>query len=65
MNWIAVEDGTPCVNSSQQSSDVLTFNIHGDMQVGFLLDGYWQNFNGSENIQSVTHWAELPEPPKK
>ncbi len=64
MEWINIEEKLPLENKRQQSEDVLVYNGMSEMQVGYTLEGFWQDYYGGRNIEKVTHWKPLPEAPK-
>jgi len=64
MEWIKLTDRLPLENENQQSEDVLVYNNLGEIQVGYTLEGFWQDYYGARNIDKVTHWQPLPEAPK-
>lgn len=63
MEWISVKEKLPEDLITGVSENVLIYDDIGDIQVGYLLHGFWQDFNGEKNI-NATHWMPLPEPPK-
>lgn len=67
MEWISIESEWP-----PNEQDVLMINEYGSMRTGYFQDcgNYTRVKFGSESrafsfwIIKITHWAELPEPPK-
>lgn len=59
--WISVEDELPPENDI-----VLTANDRGGISMGYYCDDDWHNimFTDREQAIPITHWLQLPEPPK-
>ena len=71
MNWISVKDKLPELieNSAGFSSDyVLVYIItEGHSIAYYTQDGWAYNYGdlmNSSDINNLTHWSPLPEPPK-
>ena len=60
--WISVEDRLPDDNIA-----VLVYmpGVSEPVWMGIHFDGMWASFDGGGLGADVTHWAELPEPPKE
>jgi len=65
-DWISVKDKMPEENACKISKDILTFNYGGECNVGYTCNGIFKRFNNYDtiNIENITHWRHLPEPPK-
>jgi hypothetical protein len=68
MDWIDVNDRLPETDHNDFSKVVLAVNDRGTIKTTRLdteysKKGYWIGFDFSDS--NVTHWAELPEPPKQ
>ena len=58
--WISVNDRLPDVPF------VLAFDCRGRYWLAIHeIDGVWIDDSDSEVISGITHWMELPEPPKE
>lgn len=74
--WISVNDRTPdCINECTESNELISntvlvsdSNDHPSIGFGHICEhGYWVTYDGEHdfmNVQNVTHWMQLPEPPK-
>ena len=61
MEWISVKDRLPL-----ETKKVLFIDKEYGMNVGFYFNKMWSiQFRYDLGISKVTHWQELPEPPKK
>lgn len=68
MEWISVKDEFPDLEE-----EVLVYQPENDDMVciGYLMQNprtekiYWNKQNGIEEIHGVTHWLQIPEPPKE
>ncbi|MCR9263332.1 MAG: DUF551 domain-containing protein [Flavobacteriaceae bacterium] len=66
MSWISVKDRLP-----EQTSDVLVCYPLIDGYIGMASacydEGKWWDYKGDNviSIYQITHWMELPEPPKQ
>lgn len=59
--WIPVTERLP-----EDGTEVLAFNKTGFAYVDCWTDGKWKiNSMVDEEHESVTHWMQLPEPPKE
>jgi len=60
MEWISIEDRLP-----EFGTDVLVFDEVPNMVLSAILnDGVWVDTFDEFELETVTHWSELPEPPK-
>lgn len=59
--WISVEEGTPV-------GEVIAYGYQGCMIIGYVEvdEDCWECYahNDHEQLDKVTHWMPLPEPPK-
>ena len=74
MKWISVEDRLPetdIENGFDSSEDVLIYGksaFFGEymVTVGWINDKKeWQFIYPENDMQNITHWQPLPEPPKE
>ena len=60
--WISFDDVKP-----EDGQSVLGITTEGEMEV-YQFDANWQNclcrYGGNMKVFNITHWCELPQPPK-
>jgi hypothetical protein len=57
--WIPVSERLP-----EDYADVLAIADNGQKLLAWREDGRWQSLVNSPELDSVTHWMPLPEPPE-
>jgi len=60
VEWISVKDRIP-----EPEVDILIYTAHGCIYTAEYCPGFfYPNYEGRFGFNDITHWAELPEPPK-
>ncbi len=60
--WISVDDNLP----DDGETVIVAMPDHWDpVDVGYLEEGEWTNYEGEPHTGVVTHWMPMPEPPSK